>query len=182
MNVRAYTFCFLYFVSVVYNMGVAQYTATHKTGYVTPSVTMPLYGAGFTEGAAAPDDDRLRRIEEKLDKLIDLLTKLAADPAPEAQAQADLAFRQLPQEDETMVARKVEKGQMPPPESGAGLTPEEKKAFVDLYRHRKLSDQDAAKAKEVLSVAAGKCVACHSPTVDYKKKGGGFLLFDLVKK
>jgi hypothetical protein len=159
-------------------VGFAKQSGTaYNAKYATPTVTMPLYGAGFTEGQAAPDDDRLKKIEEKLDRLIELLTRLA-EAEPQAQPGPQLYLKVLPQEDQTAVARRVEKGSMPPPDSGLSLTPQEVKWFSDFFRGKKLTDAGLAGLGE----AAGKtCTQCHSPAVDYKKKGGGFLLFDTGK-
>lgn len=163
-------------------LAVAQYGTTYNAKYVTPTVAVPLYGAGFSEGAApsaAADDDRLKKIEEKLDRLIELLTKLADDqPQPQQQPGPPLLIRNLPQEDQTVVARKVERRQMPPPDTGLKLDDSQIKVVSDYFRGKKLADADV----QVLSAAVGQtCTQCHAPNVDYKKKGGGFLLFDYQK-
>ena len=71
----------------------AQY---HNGQYVAGAYTATaLYGVGYLPAAPqaqqAQDNDRLKRIEEKLDKLIDTLNKLAEGDGPPAESEKPAA-------------------------------------------------------------------------------------------
>lgn len=73
------------FTSICLLGGFGYVLATNPPGYGTPVVTVPLYGAGLTQ---QPDnkesvEERLIRIESKLDKLLKIIEdELVPDPPP----------------------------------------------------------------------------------------------------
>lgn len=155
---------------------VIQYVAN---GYVT----LPLYGAAIAQAPAQPQpqaqqpalEDRLRRIEERLEQLLQLLQGALSEgqqPQPQAaQANAQLYLRKLDPEEEILVASQVARKKMPPPDNeyGGTLTDEQRRIIVDAYRGRDVDGKALAGA-----IQAGACAACHSSTVDFKTLGKGF--------
>jgi hypothetical protein len=161
-------------------------------------LNVALYGAGFIPAADPPapgtqaagqapgtDNAELlrqliqeqRETQKLLRRLLELTESEGEAPAAGAGAKAgadaepDLIDRRLSQEEAGAVTRKLRANKMPPLESRFRLTADERSNMIAYFTGGKADT-------ELLARSFGQCIACHAATADYRKAGGGFVLFE----
>lgn len=157
--------------------------------YARSYFSVPLYSAMLVteqqpqaqqpQPPPAGDDLKaeVQALRREIAELVRLLREAAeAPPDPQRQGEPALYPVKLDRETEALVARKVERRQMPPQDNrfGVTLTDDERKAVVAAYRGEKFDQA---------SFGSGvyKCAACHGPDVDVKKIGGDFVMLTAEK-